>query len=74
MSIEHGTYSQQIGRAVEDLRHAHIALKMATNGIAADLQANNEPAISEGVYFLLMTVAEKIDLHLSKVEALVHRG
>lgn len=56
-----------IGRAVEDLRSTHSALVMAACGIAAIL---GQAADEQGVYYLLMAVAEKMDRDVVALEEL----
>lgn len=54
-----------MSRAVEDLRSTHSALVMAACGIAA---AIGQAADEQGVYHLLMAVADKMDRDVTALE------
>lgn len=56
-------------RAVEDLRNTHDALTMAASGIAAELHHESR-STGSGVYYLLMAVAEQMDVRIKALELL----
>lgn len=68
MSPRQASSPGDLCRAVEDLRDSYGALTMATDGIAAGM--HHGTADADGVYYLLVAVAEQMDRRLAALEKL----